>query len=232
MTKTFSRTLLHPSSPTCTPHTHSLYISFLSKIGIKVCATKKSAHIPKNLHPPRIKHTNPERKDQFRSSHQQFRGKPLEERRDTLVLHHIRDDPETALWVLKVLVLDTSLDDVERGRNNQRRRSTSNGGDEVLAPSGGVIVAEAEGLFSECRTSEKLYGGSVLALLTTRVKGNTNRKTSRGVPGGSPAPPAIQSKPFIGNNLEQPTAAEGLGVGLALNLENIEGEEDNLSDTN
>lgn len=38
----------------------------------------------------------------------------LEETRETLVLGHVAQDSETALGVVKVAILDTGLDNVER----------------------------------------------------------------------------------------------------------------------
>lgn len=69
---------------------------------------------------------------------------------------------------------------------------------------------------------------------TQRVGGRgretTNRERPRSISGCGPPPPSVQSKPFIGNNLEQPTAAEGIGVRLAFDLENVEREENNFTD--
>lgn len=63
-------------------------------------------------------------------------------------------------------------------------------------------------------------------------KETTNRERSRSVPGRGPAPSSIQSKPFIGNDLEEPTTPEGIGVRLALDLEDVERKENDLTDPN
>lgn len=71
------------------------------------------------------------------------------------MLGHVGENAETALGVLKVAVLDAGLDDVERGRDNERRRGTSDGGDKVLEPSGLVVVLEPKHeLLGESGTTE------------------------------------------------------------------------------
>ena len=83
--------------------------------------------------------------------------KALEEARETLVAGHVGQDAETALGVVKVLVLDTGLDDVERRRHNKRGRGTGDRGDKVLEPRGLVVVLELEEeLLGESGTTEKL----------------------------------------------------------------------------
>ena len=59
----------------------------------------------------------------------------------------------------------------------------------------------------------------------------TYSKRSRGVAGCSPASTTVQSHTLILNDLEEAAAAEGLGVSLTLDLENVEGQKNNLSDT-
>lgn len=59
---------------------------------------------------------------------------------------------------------------------------------------------------------------------------DTNRERPWSVPGCSPAPSSVQPKPLIGDDLEQPAAAECIGVGLALNLENVKREEYDFPD--
>ena len=63
-------------------------------------------------------HTQPEREDELGTGHEELGGEALEERGRALSLDHVADNPEAALWVLKVAVLDTRLDDVERGRDD------------------------------------------------------------------------------------------------------------------
>lgn len=52
--------------------------------------------------------------------------KTLEEAGESLVLGHVGQDPETALRVLEVAVLNTSLDYVQRRRDDQRSRGAGN----------------------------------------------------------------------------------------------------------
>ena len=83
----------------------------------------------------------------------------LEEGRETLVPGHVGQDAEAALGVVKVSVLDTGLDDVERGGHEERGRRAGDGGDEVLEPGGLVVVVEGEDeLLGERGTAEELYG--------------------------------------------------------------------------
>lgn len=92
----------------------------------------------------------------------QFRGtylgcQALEEARKAFLLRHVAQDPEAALGVLEVSVLDSGLDDIERGRDDERGRGTSNRGHEVLEPAGLVVVLEVEQvLLSESGASEQL----------------------------------------------------------------------------
>lgn len=62
-------------------------------------------------------------------------------------------------------------------------------------------------------------------------RGVTYSKGTRSVTGGGPAPSSVQAEALVGDDPEDATAAEGLGVCLSLDLENVEGEEDDLSDT-
>jgi hypothetical protein len=50
-----------------------------------------------------------------------------------------------------------------------------------------------------------------------------------GVTGSSPSGTTVQTHALILNDLEQTTATEGLGVGLALNLQDVQRKEDDLS---
>lgn len=74
----------------------------------------------------------PEGEDEFGSSHQKLRCETLKERSETLILHHVGDNPEAALGVLKVLVLNAGLDNVERCRDDEGCAGTGNGCDKVL----------------------------------------------------------------------------------------------------
>lgn len=56
------------------------------------------------------------------------------------MLHHILNDLESTLLGFKVLVLDTSFDDVERCRDDEGGCCTTNRGDEVLEPGRSIVV--------------------------------------------------------------------------------------------
>jgi hypothetical protein len=43
----------------------------------------------------------------------------LEERCDSFILNHASNNLETALWVVKVSVLNTGLDNIERSRDDE-----------------------------------------------------------------------------------------------------------------
>jgi len=59
----------------------------------------------------------------------------------------------------------------------------------------------------------------------------THRKGPRGIARSGPAPTAVQVEALVTDNLEDTTALEGLWVCLTLDLQHVEGEEDNLSNT-
>lgn len=173
----------------------------------------------------------PEGEDELGPCHEQLGCEALEEGRDALVLHHARDDAHAALGVLKVPVLDARLDDIERRRHDERGRGTGNGGDKVLAPAGLVVVAELVEVLLGCgRTTEEL---AVLVWAQKLLQSVlTYRERTGRVTGGSPAPTAVQTKALVGNDPEQATTAEGLWVGLALDLEHVEGQQHNLTNAN
>ena len=154
----------------------------------------------------------PEAKDQFRPRHQQLRRQPLEEARDPLVPHHAPDDPEPALRVLKIPVLDARLDHVQRGRHDQGGRRAGDRGDEVLQEAGRVVVVEL-----------------VQVLLRGRGAAEEGERAG-GVAGGGPAGAPVEAHAFVGHDAEDAAAAEGVGVGLAFDLQDVEGEEDDLAD--
>jgi hypothetical protein len=60
----------------------------------------------------------------------------------------------------------------------------------------------------------------------------TYRKRSRRVTCRSPSPAAVEAKALVGNNLEETASPEGLRVGLTLDLEHVQWQKDNLSNTN
>lgn len=59
----------------------------------------------------------------------------------------------------------------------------------------------------------------------------TYRERTGSVPGSRPASTSVQAHTLIGDDLEQATATEGLGVRLTLDLQDIQREENNFSDT-
>lgn len=63
-------------------------------------------------------------------------------------------------------------------------------------------------------------------------RASTDREGTRGVTGSCPAGTSVETHALVGDNLKQATATEGLGVRLTLDLQNIQGEQDDLSDTN
>jgi hypothetical protein len=99
----------------------------------------------------------PEAEDQLGTGHQKLGSQALEERGESLVLHHVGDDPEAGLGVLEVAVLDTGLDHVQGSGDDERGASTAHGGDEVLGPRSGVVVLEVVDVFlGESRATEEL----------------------------------------------------------------------------
>lgn len=59
----------------------------------------------------------------------------------------------------------------------------------------------------------------------------THSKRTRRVTGRRPTPATVQSEALVPDDLEHATATERLWVCLALDLEHVEGEQDDLSDT-
>ncbi len=64
-----------------------------------------------------------------------------------------------------------------------------------------------------------------------RGRGKTYRKGTRGISRRSPAPSSVETKALILDNGKDTTSTEGLGVCLALDLEDVEWEEDDFADT-
>lgn len=60
--------------------------------------------------------------------------------------------------------------------------------------------------------------------------GGAYGERTRRVTGSGPAPATVKTEALIGDDLEETTATESLGVGLTLDLEDVEGEEDDLAD--
>lgn len=91
----------------------------------------------------------------------------LEEACETFLLGHVAQDSETALGVLEIAVLNSRLDNVERGRDNERGGSTSDRGNEVLEPASLVVVLEVEEVFlGESGSSEQLVSRSSVSVLS------------------------------------------------------------------
>lgn len=59
----------------------------------------------------------------------------------------------------------------------------------------------------------------------------TYRKRPRGIARRRPAPTPVQPEALVLDDPEHTTAAEGLGVGLALDLEHVKRQENDLADT-
>lgn len=176
----------------------------------------------------------PEGEDELGASHQQLGGQSLEEGSWALVLGHVGNNLETRLWVLKVSHLDAGLDDIERSGDDEGGGSTTDGCNKVLVPGSGVVVLEVEDeLLSSGGTTKELH--HMLAIVPSGCVGYLRRATyserARGVSGGSPLPSTVQSHTLIGNDLEKTTALESLWVGLTLDLQDVQWEEDNLSNT-
>lgn len=60
---------------------------------------------------------------------------------------------------------------------------------------------------------------------------DTYSERTRGVTGSSPAGTAVKTHTLIRDDLEQATTTESLGVGLALNLQDIQRKQDDLANT-
>ena len=59
----------------------------------------------------------------------------------------------------------------------------------------------------------------------------TYREGAGRVARGGPAPAPVQAEALVPHDLEDASSAERLGVGLALDLEHVEGQQDDLADT-
>lgn len=58
----------------------------------------------------------------------------------------------------------------------------------------------------------------------------TYGERARGIASSRPTPATIETETLVTDNLENATALKGLGVRLALDLQDIERQEDNLAD--
>ena len=87
-----------------------------------------------------------------------LRRQTLEQCRHTLVLDEVLDHCYTRYLVLKVRILDTGLDGVQRCGDGYRRDSTSDRCDKVLPPGRLVVVLDAEQIFLRHRGRTKKLG--------------------------------------------------------------------------
>lgn len=153
----------------------------------------------------------PEGEGELGAGHEELGEQALEEGGRTLVLEHVGDDAGASLLDLEVAVLDAGLDDIERSGDDEGGGGTSDGGNEVLSPGSAVVVLELV---------QVLLGGG----------GATEESERAGsVASGGPAPSSVQAEALIGDNPEETTATERLGVCLPLDLEHVEREQDDLT---
>ncbi|KAH3668201.1 hypothetical protein OGAPHI_001955 [Ogataea philodendri] len=114
---------------------------------------------------------------------------------------------------LKVLVLDSGFNDVQRSRHDQRGRGTKNGSNEVLTPGSRRVVLQVENvLFSKGRTTEQSKG-------------------ARGISSSSPSPSFVQSQSLVLQDLDKTSTLESLGVCLSLDLQDIQWQQHNFTNT-
>ncbi len=114
-----------------------------------------------------------QRKGREDDSRTYLRHQSLEEAAHTLISQHATDDPEAAFWILKVTVLDSGFDDVERGGYDQGSAGTCDGCDKVLHPARCVVVCQlVEIFFGEGGAAEELFQMmSVSFLLVSMQRG-------------------------------------------------------------
>lgn len=80
-----------------------------------------------------------------------------------------------------------------------------------MRPARGVVVRQSEDLFfRKRRAAEEGEGAGSIA-------------------GGGPAGAAVESHAFITHDADNATAAEGFRVGLAFDLQDVEGQQDNFT---
>lgn len=73
------------------------------------------------------------------------------------------------------------------------------------------------------------YHRDVSVLYLTWRSGSSYSEGSRSISGSCPSPATVQAEALIGDDLEDTTAAESLGVGLSLDLQDVERQENNLT---
>lgn len=155
-----------------------------------------------------------EREHQLGSCGQQLGCQSLEKRGNTFVLGHVSQNGNSRFRIVKVSVLDPGLDHIERRRHDQRRRGTHNGSDKVLGPGGRRVVLQAKDVF--------------LGKRVTTEKG----KRTGSVSGRGPSPASVKTETFVCQDFQEPTATERLWVCLALDLQNVQWQQHNLTNSN
>lgn len=156
---------------------------------------------------------NGEREHQLGAHHKDLGRKTLEERREALIAHHVANDRHTAHLRFEVRVLNTGLDDIQWRRNSNARDTTRNARHKVLGPGSIRVVLQAKHvLLGERTTTEQ-------------------SERARRIPRRCPAPAAVQVHILVQQDANEAARSERLRVCLALDLEHIEREEDNLTNT-
>ncbi|KAI3483170.1 hypothetical protein L1887_53950 [Cichorium endivia] len=154
-----------------------------------------------------------EGEDELGADDEHLGGEALEEGAEALVFDHVLDDGHAADLGFEVGVLDARLYDVEGGSDGDGCDGTADGSKEVLRPCSVVVVLEAKDVFL-CE------GGST-----------EERKGAGGVTCSGPAPTTVEVDVLVGKNAQESSRSEGLRVGLTLDLEHIQRQQDDLADT-
>jgi hypothetical protein len=188
------------------PHTHTLH------------AAQRSPSAPppnQSNHPPKRRNQRlrqPKTEHQLRPRHQHLGRQPLKKTSKTLIPNHTPHNPKPTLRTLKIPILNPRLNHIQRRRHNERRRRTTNRRHEILRPARRIIILQMKNLLlCEGRAAEE-------------------GERPRRIASGGPPRAAVQPHPLVGDDAEEATGAEGSGVGLAFDLEDVEGEEDDLAD--
>jgi hypothetical protein len=85
------------------------------------------------------------------------------------MLHHVGDNPEAALGVLEVPVLDSCLDDVQRSRHDKRGAGTGDRSDKVLRPRSSVVIGQFVEVFLGCGRSTKQLSECQMLAISLRL---------------------------------------------------------------
>ena len=153
------------------------------------------------------------REDELGSDDQHLWRQTLEESTEAFVLDHVLDNSNAAYLGFKVGILDSGLDDIERSSYSDGSDRAADGGEEVLGPSGIAVVLEAKDVFlGESGSSEECErAGSVSS--------------------SGPAPTSVQVDIFVGQDTQEAARSERFRVGLTLDLEHIQWQKNDLSDS-